>query len=168
MLPIQIFNWISRPQVEFHDNAGGLVSALVTPSADQIARFLQCGSHSAYALWQCTFTFRLPSMSTGVDCSVSRGSLADYDAMYNFAAGNPPTPPPPPPAGDWQAAVADLRRASQLANDIELALAQGGVRLKLQVRYLDAQQYSPSPLGDSSRPGFHRWRATPPKPSRFL
>jgi tetratricopeptide (TPR) repeat protein/cellulose biosynthesis protein BcsQ len=40
----------------------------------------------------------------------------------------------------------DQRRAVQLGSDIELTLAQHGVRLKLRVRYLDPKEFSLSPL----------------------
>lgn len=90
------YAWVPTVFNETFSNASAFVSKLVTPTSDQIGRFLQCGSYSAYNIWQASFTFRLPNMAVGVDCSVSRGTLADYDYAFNMQGEVTPPPPPPP------------------------------------------------------------------------
>ena len=47
VLPIQIFNWVSRPQVEFHANAAaGIIVLLVAAADDERGRDLAARSLS--------------------------------------------------------------------------------------------------------------------------
>lgn len=92
------------------ESAVDCANALLIPNSDQLSRFLQCGSYSLYELWQFLFSFRTPEMvaagQSGIDISVSRGTLAEFDAMFGLTAGPAPDTQPPTVPANLSAIVA--------------------------------------------------------------
>lgn len=92
---------VYRTLTKEYPNLKTAVEELVPPSADFIGKYLQCGSYSLADLWQFTSALKLPGDATGVDASVTLGTLAEYWAAVNVTAAPPPPddPPIPPTTG---------------------------------------------------------------------
>ena len=82
------------------EQAEDCTNKLLIPTGDQTGKYLQCGSYSVYDLWQFLFSFRTPEMvganQPGIDISISRGTVAEFEAAFGLTAGSAPDPEPDP------------------------------------------------------------------------
>ncbi len=93
--------WVPQNFTKEYENLEVSLDELLTPTGDQISRFLNIGNNSKADLWQYTFSLKLPGDSVGVDASVSLGTKEEMFYMMGFKAPVvDPDPEPEPEPGD--------------------------------------------------------------------
>jgi len=111
------YAWYSQTWSKQYTDLDASLDELVEPTTTQTNNLLQCGSYSLYDLWQYTYTLKLAGDAIGVDASVTRGSKADFIAMFGLKPTGTTPPPPveppvePPATGDFQAQLDALKLA---------------------------------------------------------
>lgn len=125
------YAWYPSTFTKTYGNAQDALTDLLVPSGEQTGKFLQMGSYSLADLWQFTDRLKLSGVmldgsadTTGVDASVSLGSLSEVCAAFGLGITTPPPPvdPPDPPTGDY-ATRAELAALAANVAEIETKLA---------------------------------------------
>lgn len=125
------YAWVPQPALgnTVWSSAKDCVDQLLVPTGDQVGRFLNMGDWSLYGLWQYLFSFRTPEMvaanQPGIDLSISRGTLAEFDALFGLTSVEPEPDPEDPPVVDAELAA----RVAELETDVaELKLFREHVK----------------------------------------
>lgn len=96
------YAWYPMTFSDIFSNPLDVVNKLPLPTSQQEVSLLGCGSWSPWSLWQFTGALVTPlnlnsaGQPAGVDASISRLCVAEFNAQYNIAAPVDTTPPLPP------------------------------------------------------------------------
>lgn len=107
--------WYAQDMSKQYTNLQDALSDLLVPTPQQEAKLLNMGSYSKGPLWQFTDRLKLTGDTTGVDASVSLGSLEECLAAFGLKVDAPkPDPEVPPTTPPTDTAAADAKQIMTL------------------------------------------------------